>query len=67
MLRLHVSNMSCGGCVKGVTRAVQGIAAGSTVRADLAKREVVVSGAGDDGAVIAALQRAGFAAERIAA
>lgn len=63
MLRFHVSNMSCGGCAKGVTRAVQGIAAGAEVKVDLSTREISVSGTNDEAAVLDALERAGYRAE----
>ena len=67
MLRFHVSNMTCGGCVKGVTRAIQGVAANAKVETDLSTREVAVSGAEDAAAIVEALRRAGFEAERAAA
>lgn len=63
MLRFHVANMSCGGCAKGVTRAVQGVVANAKVEVDLASREVSVSGTSDSDGVIEALRRAGYQAE----
>lgn len=63
MLRFHVSNMSCGGCVKGVTSAIQSVAPGAKVDADLSAREISVSGTNDEDAVIDALKRAGYQAE----
>lgn len=63
MLRFHVSNMSCGGCAKSVTRAVQGVAANAKVEVDLATREISVSGTSDRDGVIGALKRAGYQAE----
>jgi copper chaperone len=62
MLRFHVANMTCGGCVKGVTRAVQKVAADAQVDVDLGKREVTVTGAQDGNAVLEAIRGAGFEA-----
>ena len=67
MLRFHVSNMSCGGCAKGVTRAIQGVATGAKVDVDLSSREVAVSGTNDVAAIVDALKRAGYQAESLTA
>ncbi len=67
MLRFHVSNMSCGGCAKGVTRAIQGAVTGATVDVHLSSREVVVSGTNDEAAIVHALKRAGYQAESLRA
>ena len=63
MIRLHVSNMSCGGCAKGVTRAVQSAAEGAKVEVNLSTREVLIDGASDEVALVEALRRAGYQAE----
>ena len=63
MLLFHVSNMSCGGCAKGVTHAVQGIDAGAKVDVDLSTGEISVSGRSDVPTLLEALKRAGYPAE----
>lgn len=65
MLRFTVPNMACGGCAKGVTRAIQGIDADARIETDTARREVRVSTTkADEAALLAALQSAGYPAER---
>jgi copper chaperone len=64
MLRFHVPGMTCGGCVKAVTRAVHGIAPGASVDVDLATKLVIVSGASLDSPRIAsAIEGGGFSVE----
>ncbi|MGY2051801.1 heavy-metal-associated domain-containing protein [Methylobacterium sp. JK268] len=67
MLRFHVSNMSCGGCAKGVTRAVRGLDGDARVDVDLPSREITIRGAVDAPGVVAALKRAGYEARALAA
>lgn len=54
-----VHGMSCGGCAKSVTSAIQSVAPGSDVAVDLDAKTVSVSGAGE-GAVKQAVEDAGF-------
>lgn len=60
MLVLKVNGMTCGGCVKSVTRAVQSVPKVEQVAVDLAGREVRVSGDADPAAVRAAIEAAGY-------
>jgi copper chaperone len=56
--------MKCGGCAKGVTRAIKSLDQSSKVEIDLEGKEVtILSSLGED-AVVSALERAGFAVER---
>lgn len=65
MLRFSVPTMACGGCVKGVTRAIQGVDAEARIETDTAVREVRVESVGaDETALLAALKAAGYPAER---
>jgi copper chaperone len=64
MLRFRVPDMKCGGCAKGVTRAITSLDQSSKVEIDLEGKEVtILSSLGED-AVVSALERAGFAVER---
>jgi copper chaperone len=64
MQRFHVSGMSCGGCIKAVTRAIQSVAPGASVEVDLATKEVLVGErAADPGRIAAAIEGAGFTVE----
>ena len=62
MLNLRVEGMSCGGCAKSVTKALQRLDASATVSVDLPTREVVVETSANESAVLEALARAGFPA-----
>ena len=62
MITLQVSNMTCGGCAKGVTRAVQGVDRHASVEIDLAKRLVAVRSSESASSIVEALTRAGFQA-----
>lgn len=60
-MKLIVDNMSCGHCVKAVTKAINDIDAKAVVSIDLAKKEVTVEGGSicqED--VIKAIDNAGY-------
>lgn len=54
-----VLGMSCGGCAKSVTNAIQDAAPGADVNVDLDTKTVSVDGA-DQGAVKLGVENAGF-------
>lgn len=58
----RVTGMSCGGCSKSVTSAIQEIAPGAKVEVDLAAKAVIVDGA-DEAQVKQAVDAAGFGFE----
>lgn len=62
-MRLSVPDMHCGGCAKGVTRAVTTVDETATVTADLPTREVTIATCADEKEILAALAKAGFPAE----
>ena len=59
MIRFSVPDMTCASCVAAVTKAVQRVAPGATLRADLATHVVEIDG-GESGALAAAITDAGF-------
>ena len=59
MLRFRVPNMTCGGCAKSVTKAVQSVDPRARVETDPAAREVRVETAADERALLAVLEEAG--------
>jgi copper chaperone len=63
-MELKIPAMTCGGCVRAVTKAIHDVSPGATVQADVPGRRVLVSGTADAAAVHAALEAAGFPAER---
>lgn len=54
-----VLGMTCGGCAKSVTNAIQDAAPGATVDVDLEAKAITVDGA-DENTVKTAVQDAGF-------
>lgn len=62
MFTLQVANMTCGGCAKGVTRAIRSVDPEAAVEVDLAKRFISVKSTGDASPIIDAIRRAGYQA-----
>ena len=55
-----VDGMTCGGCVRGVTNAIQRIDPQSTVHVDLATKTVKVDSALPSAQIVDAIKTAGF-------
>lgn len=64
MLRLHVPNMSCGGCAKSVTKALSSVDPKARIETDPAAREVRIESSADEKALVDVLRQAGYPAER---
>ncbi len=63
MTTFKVEKMSCGGCVKHVTKAVQSVESGASVTVDLATGRVDVTPTPQDAqAIIHAITEAGYPA-----
>ena len=62
-MRFHIPTMSCGGCARGVTRAIESLDAKASVAIDQANRDVEVSTDLPDQQIIAALAAAGYPAQ----
>ena len=60
MLRFQIPTMTCGGCVKAVTRAVAALDGQAKVEADLGTKEVAVDTVVPVETVAAALTKAGY-------
>ena len=61
LVELTVPEMTCGHCEAAIQKEVSAVAGVSSVVVDLEKKLVTVSGSGiDRGAVIAAIDEAGF-------
>lgn len=67
MIRLRVPDMTCGGCARSVTRAVQSVDANARIDVDVPAREVRVQTTADEQALLTALEEAGYRGERLAA
>ncbi|HEV2604434.1 MAG TPA: heavy-metal-associated domain-containing protein [Microvirga sp.] len=58
----QIPTMTCGGCVKAVTRTLQGVDPQATVEAELARHEVRVRSSASEAALKSALEKAGYPA-----
>ncbi|MGK7865447.1 heavy-metal-associated domain-containing protein [Falsiroseomonas sp. E2-1-a4] len=68
MVRFRISNMTCGGCAKGVTATLREVDPAAKPRFDLERREVAVEQASVDAARLEkALVDAGWVSERLGA
>ena len=59
-MEFHVENMTCGGCARGITRAIQALDANAKVIADPPSRKVTVETTATQEQVAEALTEAGF-------
>ena len=60
-MQFHIKNMTCGGCVHGVTKAIQSVDPVAQVSADPATHKVDVVTTAPRATLEAALANAGFA------
>jgi len=59
-MQFHVANMTCGGCARSVTRAIQSVDPAARITADPASRKVEVASDRPRAAFEAALAEAGY-------
>jgi copper chaperone len=59
-MQFHIEDMTCGGCARGVTKAIQSVDPQAEVRADPPTRKVEVVTSAPREAIEAALREAGF-------
>jgi len=62
MQTFHIQNMTCGGCVRGVTRAIQSVDPAARVHADVPARRVQVVSDQPREIVEATLTKSGYQA-----
>jgi copper chaperone len=60
MFHFHVPDMTCGGCVGAVTRAIRAIDGMARIETDLVVREIRVTSRSSEAAISAALEKAGY-------
>ena len=63
MVQFHVAGMTCGGCARAVTNAVQDIDSDASVNVDLATRRVTVDSRADAATIAGAIKAAGYEVE----
>ena len=62
LMQLHIQNMTCGGCARGVTKAVESVDPQAQVKVDLQKRNIDFASSQPASAFVAALSAAGYTA-----
>ena len=62
-MQLHIENMTCGGCARSVTKAIQSVDPTAKVETDPAARTVVVTTTSPRAAIQSVLAEAGYPAE----
>ena len=60
-MQFHIENMTCGGCVRSVTKAIQSVDPAAEVSADPASHKVEVKSAASRDRLVAALTEVGYA------
>jgi copper chaperone len=60
-MKFNVQGMTCGHCVRSITRAVQALDPGAVVDVDLAGGTVAIEGGLEPGLAIAAIESEGYA------
>lgn len=60
-MHFHIETMTCGGCARGVTKAIQTVDANAVVATDPPTRRVEVTTTASRDQLVAALTEAGFA------
>jgi copper chaperone len=60
-MQFHIETMTCGGCARGVTKAIQSVDPSADVKADPATHTVRVTSTAPREQLVAVLTDAGFA------
>jgi copper chaperone len=60
-MQFHIENMTCGGCVRSVTKAIRSVDPSAEVTADPASHKVEVKSAASRDRLVAALTEVGYA------
>jgi copper chaperone len=61
-MELKIENMTCGGCARSITKAIQSVDPGARVEADPATRAIKVETTATEGALRHVLEEAGYPA-----
>lgn len=59
-MQFHIENMTCGGCVRGVTKAIQSVDSQAEINADPPTRKLEVNTSASREQIETALNDAGF-------
>jgi copper chaperone len=64
VLEFQVNGMTCGGCARAITNAVESVDAAATVQVDLAAKRVTIDPAADTAKLQSAIEDAGYEVQR---
>lgn len=64
-MQFQIDDMTCGSCVRHVTRAIQSVDPAATVEADTVARQITVSTSAESSAILEALAIDGYPARLI--
>jgi copper chaperone len=64
MFNFEVSGMSCEHCAQTISKAIRSVDPGAKVEVDLAAGQIAVQSAGDPSKFVAAIEAAGYGAQR---
>ncbi|PLC50865.1 heavy metal transport/detoxification protein [Pollutimonas subterranea] len=59
-MQLHIDNMTCGGCARSVTKAIQSVDANAEIVTDPPSRRVQITSSATQEQLEAALREAGY-------
>ena len=62
-MQFHIDSMTCGGCARSVTKAIQSVDAAAQVTVDIPTHTVQVQTTASQAAVVAPLEEAGYPAQ----
>ena len=60
-MQFHIENMTCGGCARSVTKAIQSVDPAAAVKGDPSPHKVEVTSAVARDRLVAALTKVGYA------
>lgn len=64
-IHFEIPGMTCGGCARSITTAIQGLDAQATVATDIPGRRISVDSRVDSVSLIAAIREAGYDAQAV--
>jgi len=64
-MQFQIDNMTCGGCVRRVTAAIQSADSAATVTANVGERRVDIQSSSAEQTLIAVLENAGYPAKPV--
>jgi len=65
-MQFQIDNMTCGGCARSVTKAIQSVDPQAKVDIDLTTKRINIESGADESAVVAVLEDVGYPPRRAA-